>query len=78
MIAKNATVQEHKCCYNRSSSSSAMEVAIVSEKFQKSEDVFQLHYTIFIEDGDRSIHYKILESAMPYARHIKKLNVQII
>ena len=72
-IAKNkgTTPKQHQCFLNWTGSSCAMEPDIITEGFQRSEEMHGLRYMRFIGDGDSSVFHNIVTS-VTYGRHVKK------
>ena len=73
-IAKNRGVEvgSHTCFKNWSGSSCAMEPDIITEGFQRSEEMHQLRFTQLVGDGDSSVFYSVALN-VTYGRRVKKV-----
>ena len=53
------TQQSHTCFKNWTGTSCGMESDIITEGFQRSEEMHQLRFTQLVGDGDSSVFYSV-------------------
>ena len=73
-IASNKGVEagSHTCFKNWSGTSCGMELDIITEGFQRSEQMHKLRFTQLVGDGDSSVFYSVALN-VTYGRRVKKV-----
>ncbi|XP_039296667.1 uncharacterized protein LOC120354188 isoform X2 [Nilaparvata lugens] len=67
-----SSVQHNNCYKNWDGASASMESDMVVSAFNSSEEIHGLQYRKFIDDGDSSVHQKVIEM-VPYGRYVEKI-----